>query len=122
MSARFSSICLVALVGTLAFTAGMKSATADDESIRAFHSKIPQSAIVDLRRRLAATRWPDHETVTDSSQGVPLERLQELVRYWGTGYDWHKVEARINAFPQFVTTVDGVDIHFIHVRSKISLR
>jgi pimeloyl-ACP methyl ester carboxylesterase len=118
MSARFSSICLVAVVGTLAFTAGMKSATADDESIRPFHSKIPQAAIIDLRRRLAATRWPDRETVTDSSQGIPLASLQELVRYWGTGYDWRKVEARINAFPQFVTTIDGVDIHFIHVRSK----
>src|SRR5206468_9355483 len=73
---------------------------------------------VDLRRRIGATRWPDKETVADQSQGVQLARLQELVRYWGTGYDWRKAEAKLNALPQFTTNIDGVDIHFIHVRSK----
>src|SRR5262249_54299030 len=72
----------------------------------------------DMRRRLAATRWPDKETVDDAAQGVQLAKLQELVRYWGTGYDWRKAEAKLNALPQFVTTIDGVDIHFIHVRSR----
>ena len=77
---------------------------------------MPQAAIDELRRRIADTRWPDQET--DPSQGVPLARLQELVRYWGTDYDWRKAEAKLNALPQFVTNIDGVDIHFIHVRSR----
>ena len=81
-------------------------------------SAIPQAAIVDLRRRIAATRWPDKETVADQSQGVQLAKLQELVRYWGSGYDWRKAEAKLNALPQFTTNIDGVDIHFIHVRSR----
>src|SRR5439155_1565884 len=71
-----------------------------------------------LRRRIAATRWPDRETVEDFSQGVQLEKLKPLVQYWGTKYDWRKAEAKLNALPQFVTTIDGVDIHFIHVRSR----
>jgi pimeloyl-ACP methyl ester carboxylesterase len=75
-------------------------------------------ALVDLRRRIAATRWPDRETVNDRSQGVQLAKIQELVRYWGTDYDWRKVEAQLKALPQFVTTIDGLDIHFIHVRSR----
>src|SRR5208282_4774151 len=72
----------------------------------------------DLRRRLAATRWPDKETVADSSQGVQLATMQELARYWGTDYDWRKIEARLSTLPQFITEIDGLDIHFIHVRSK----
>jgi len=92
-------------------------AAADDGAIRPFKINVSEEVIVDLRRRLAATRWPDKETVTDQSQGVPLTKLQELVRYWGSGYDWRKVEAKLNALPQFMTTIDGVDIHFIHVRS-----
>src|SRR4029077_8103604 len=72
--------------------------------------------LVDLRRRVLATRWPDRET--DQSQGVPLTKLQELVRYWGTGYDWRKAEAKLNTLPQFMTNIDGLDIHFIHVRSR----
>src|SRR6185295_6977280 len=88
------------------------------DTIRAFKVKIPEKDLVDLRRRIAATRWPDKETVTDQSQGVQLARLQELVRYWGTDYDWRKAEARLNALPQFMTNIDGVEIHFIHVRSK----
>jgi pimeloyl-ACP methyl ester carboxylesterase len=77
-----------------------------------------QAKLDDLRRRIAATRWPDRETVGNPSQGVQLEKLQALVRYWGTNYNWRKAEAKLNALPQFVTTIDGVDIHFIHVRSK----
>ncbi len=91
---------------------------AQDTSIRPFRVNVPDAALADLRGRLAGTRWPDKETVSDGSQGVQLAKLQELVRYWGTDYDWRKVEARLNALPQFATTIDGVDIHFIHVRSR----
>jgi pimeloyl-ACP methyl ester carboxylesterase len=93
-------------------------AAADDGTIRPFRINVSEEAIADLHRRLASTRWPDKETVSDQSQGVQLANLQELVRYWGNGYDWRKLEARLNALPQFVTTIDGVDIHFIHVRSR----
>jgi len=93
-------------------------AAADDSTIRPFKINVSEEVIVDLRRRLAATRWPDKETVTDQSQGVQLAKLQELVRYWASDYDWRKVEARLNALPQFMTAIDGVDIHFIHVRSR----
>ena len=87
-------------------------------AIRPFNVNVPEDALVDLRQRIAATRWPDRETVPDRSQGVQLEKLQALVRYWGTGYDWRKAEAKLNALPQFMTTIDGLDIHFIHVRSR----
>jgi pimeloyl-ACP methyl ester carboxylesterase len=87
-------------------------------AIRPFRIDVSDQDLVDLRRRLAATRWPDKETVTDESQGVPLAILQELVHYWQTDYDWRKVETQLNAMPQFITEVDGLDIHFIHVRSK----
>jgi pimeloyl-ACP methyl ester carboxylesterase len=90
----------------------------EHSSVRPFKTKVPQAALKDLRRRIAATRWPDKETVTDESQGVPLAKLQALVRYWGSGYDWRKAEAKLNALPQFTTTIDGVNIHFIHVRSR----
>ena len=79
---------------------------------------IPEEALVDLRRRIAATRWPEKETVADQSQGVQLATIQELARYWATDYDWRKCEAKLNALPQFITEIDGLDIHFIHVRSK----
>jgi len=88
------------------------------DAIRLFKVQVPQQALDDLRRRVNATRWPDRETVTDQSQGVQLERLQALVRYWGSDYDWRQIEAKLNALPQFVTTIDGIDIYFIHVRSK----
>ncbi len=88
------------------------------EAIRPFHVTVPQEAIDDLRRRLAATRWPDQETVADASQGAQLAKMQELVGYWATDYDWRKVEARLNALPMFVTTIDDVEIQFMHVRSK----
>ena len=91
---------------------------ADGDAIRPFRVNIPEEELVDLRRRIAATRWPDRETVNDQSQGIQLAALQELVRYWGTGYDWRKAEAKLNALPQFITTIDDVDIHFIHVRSR----
>jgi pimeloyl-ACP methyl ester carboxylesterase len=94
------------------------SSMPDPIGIRPFHVNVPDAELIDLRRRIAATRWPDRETVNDRSQGVQLGKFQELVRYWGTGYDWRKVEAKLNALPQFVTTIDGVDIHFIHVRSR----
>src|SRR6202042_1590174 len=86
--------------------------------IRPFRVSVPEAALVDLRQRLAATRWPDRETVTDPSQGVQLATMQKLVHYWATDYDWRKVETRLNALPQFVTSIDGLDIHFIHARSK----
>ncbi len=91
---------------------------AGDSSIRPFTVHVPQAAIDDLRRRLAATRWPDKETVADRSQGAQLVQLQALVRYWGTGYDWRRLERKLNALPQFKTNIDGVDIHFIHVKSR----
>ncbi|MBD9453285.1 epoxide hydrolase [Rhizobium sp. RHZ02] len=85
--------------------------------IRPFKAEVPEAELIDLRRRLAATRWPDGETVTDRSQGVQPEKLRGLVEYWQTGYDWRNAERRLNAFPQFLTNIDGLDIHFIHVRS-----
>jgi pimeloyl-ACP methyl ester carboxylesterase len=87
-------------------------------AIRPFHVEVPQAALDDLRRRIAMTQWPEKETVADSSQGVSLATMQELARYWATDYDWRTVEARLNALPQFMTEIDGLDIHFIHVRSK----
>ena len=92
--------------------------TGADQSIRPFHIKIPQEALTDLRRRIAATQWPERETVSDATQGVQLATMRKLAHYWESNYDWRKVEARLNALPQFVTTIDGLDIHFIHVRSK----
>ena len=86
--------------------------------IRPFSVHIPEEALVELRQRITATRWPDRETVTDQSQGVKLAQIQSLVKYWETEYDWRKVEAKLNALPQFVTVIDGLDIQFIHVRSR----
>ena len=90
----------------------------EDNAIRPFRINVPEEALVDLRRRIAATRWPDREIVADGSQGVQLATTQKLARYWQTDYDWRKIEARLNALPQFITEIDGLDIHFIHVRSK----
>jgi pimeloyl-ACP methyl ester carboxylesterase len=90
----------------------------DRTVIRPFQANFPDSELVELRRRINATRWPDRETVADQSQGVQLATIQALARYWATEYDWRKVEAKLNALPQFVTEIDGLDIHFIHVRSK----
>jgi pimeloyl-ACP methyl ester carboxylesterase len=88
------------------------------EAIRPLRINVPEAQLVDLRRRIAATRWPERETVTDESQGIPLATIQEVLRYWGKDYDWRKCEAKLNALPQFVTEIDGLDIHFIHVRSR----
>jgi pimeloyl-ACP methyl ester carboxylesterase len=89
-----------------------------ETEVRPFRVDMPEEAIADLRRRIAATRWPERETVTDDSQGVRLAMMQELARYWGSDYDWHACQAKLNGLPQFVTEVDGLDIHFIHVRSQ----
>jgi len=92
---------------------------AAEGNIAPFHNiNVPETALVDLRRRIAATQWPERETVADQSQGVQLAMIQQLARYWATDYDWRKVEAKLNALPQFTTEIDGLDIHFIHVRSK----
>src|SRR5216683_6966705 len=91
---------------------------ADKNAIRPFHVNIQEAEITELRRRINATKWPERETVTDASQGVQLATTQKLARYWATDYDWRKCEARLNALPQFITEIDGLDIHFIHVRSK----
>jgi len=88
------------------------------DAIRPFQVHFPEEALADLKRRVLATRWPEQETVADQSQGVPLSMMRELARHWATDYDWRKAEARLSALPQFVTTVDGLDIHFIHVRSR----
>jgi hypothetical protein len=89
----------------------------DDNAVRPFRVDIPEELLVDLRRRVLATRWPDRETVNDQSQGIQLGKLKPLVEYWGTGYDWRRTEAKLNALPQFLTRIDGLDIHFIHVPS-----
>ena len=88
------------------------------ETLRPFRVSVPEEALVDLRKRIAATRWPDRETVPDQSQGVQLATIEALARYWETEYDWRKIEAKLNALPQHVTEIDGLDIHFVHVRSK----
>src|SRR4051794_6724922 len=86
--------------------------------VRPFHIDVPEAALDDLRRRIAATQWPERETVGDSSQGVQLETIQELASYWATDYDWRACEAKLSALPQFVTEIDGLEIHFIHVKSR----
>jgi pimeloyl-ACP methyl ester carboxylesterase len=91
---------------------------ATEQAIRPFRASIPEEDLDDLRRRILATRWPEKETVNDSSQGVQLATTQKLADYWATGYDWRRCEAHLNSFPQFITEIDGLDIHFIHVRSK----
>jgi pimeloyl-ACP methyl ester carboxylesterase len=94
------------------------AAEGDKTAIRPFTFTAPEKDLVELRRRVNATVWPDRETVSDASQGVQLATMQKLARYWATDYDWRKVEAKLNALPQFITEIDGVDIHFVHIRSK----
>ena len=96
----------------------MSSTVEAATEIRTFNVDIPEEELAELHRRIDAARWPSKELVEDRSQGVQLATLKELARYWGTEYDWRKVEAKLNALPQFMTEIDGVDIHFIHVRSK----
>jgi pimeloyl-ACP methyl ester carboxylesterase len=101
----------------LAAQPALAGTAAEDTTIRPFRVDIPDEALADLRRRIAATKWPKRETVTDASQGVQFATMQKLAHYWQSDYDWRKVEARLNALPQFTTNIDGLDIHFIHVRS-----
>jgi pimeloyl-ACP methyl ester carboxylesterase len=108
---------IVAAGAASLFPSQVAAALAGD-AIRPFRVNIPEEQLADLRRRIAATRWPDQETVDDGSQGPQLAKFQEIVRYWGTSHDWRKVEARLNALPMFLTEIDGVDIHFIHVKSR----
>src|SRR3979409_2082418 len=103
---------------TSATSQGSKLPT-DTDAIRPVPDvNVPEAELTELRRRINATRWPERETVTDQSQGVQLATTQALARYWGTEYDWRKIETKLNALPQFITEIDGLDIHFIHVRSK----
>src|SRR5262245_25285444 len=104
-----------ALVMQSTATNGQTGASAS-EAIRPYQVHIPDADIKELRKRVQATRWPDQET--HQSQGAQLSRLQKLVEYWGKHYNWKRVEAKLNSYPQFITNIDGVDIHFIHVRSK----
>jgi pimeloyl-ACP methyl ester carboxylesterase len=94
------------------------AAATSSDAIRPFKVNVPEAELAELHKRINATRWPERETVIDDSQGVPLAMIQELARYWATDYDWRKCEAKLNALPQFMTEIDGLDIHFIHVRSK----
>ena len=103
-------------------TASTDQAAGDKTAIRPFQARFADEDIADLRRRINATRWPERETVADDSQGVPLAMMQELAGYWGTDYDWRACEAKLNALPQFITEIDGLDIHFIHVRSSTRTR
>lgn len=108
----------IAVAGAASLLPAHPASAAGGDAIRPFHVNFPEEALVDLRRRIAATRWPERETVTDPSQGVQLATVQKLARYWQTDYDWRKIEAKLKALPQFITEIDGLDIHFIHVRSK----
>ncbi len=99
-------------------TAQRSKQAADKTAVRPFHVNVPEAELTELRRRINATRWPDKETVNDQLQGPQLATVQKLARYCATDYDWRKVEAKLNAVPQFITEIDGLDLHFIHVRSK----
>jgi pimeloyl-ACP methyl ester carboxylesterase len=99
-------------------TGSTEQGQTDSTPVRPFRVGFPQSELSELRRRVEAARWPERETVTDDSQGVPLALMQDLARYWVTGYDWSRCEARLNALPNFITQIDGLDIHFLHVRSQ----
>ena len=97
---------------------GSTSQASDKNAIRQFHVNVPEAELTELRRRINATKWPERETVTDATQGVQLATMQALARYWATDYDWRKIEAKLNALPQLITEIDGLDIHFLHIRSK----
>ena len=99
-------------------TIGTKQRGAQTTEVRPFSVSAPESELTELRSRIKATKWPERETVTDASQGVQLATMQALANYWATEYDWRKIETKLNALPQFITEIDGLDIHFIHVRSK----
>jgi hypothetical protein len=107
-----------AAVAAAGLIPGSLFAATGDNKIRPFKANVPEASLVDLRRRLAATRWPGNETVNNQSQGVQLARMQALVQYWGADYDWRKGEAKLNALSMFMTEIDSLDIQFIHVRSR----
>ena len=117
MSARYVGVA--ALAATVVGMASKPAAAAenDDTAIRPFKINAPDADLAELRRRIVATKWPERELVSDASQGVQLVTMQKLAHYWATNYDWRRFEARLNEFPQFITKIDGVDIHFIHVHS-----
>jgi pimeloyl-ACP methyl ester carboxylesterase len=118
VSSRASLLASVVAAGAYNIVPTHQAAAADDTAIRPFKIHVTEAALVDLRQRVLATRWPDKETVSDESQGIRLAEMQALVCYWGNGYDWRKGETTRNALPELVTTIDGVDIQFIHVRSR----
>jgi pimeloyl-ACP methyl ester carboxylesterase len=115
---RRSILATSAAAGVAVLLDGNLGTAAEGDAIRPFRITFPEVELTELRKRINATKWPERETVTDESQGVQLATIQELARYWGTDYDWRKCEAKLNALPQFITEIDGLDIHFIHVRSK----
>jgi pimeloyl-ACP methyl ester carboxylesterase len=117
-STRRSLLAAAAAAGAIGVLPATSPTALADDAIRPFHIDVPQADLDDLRSRVNRTRWPDRETVFDQSQGVPLARMQSLARYWGTEYDWRPVEAKLNALPQFITRIDGLDIQFAHVRSR----
>src|ERR1700729_293579 len=99
-------------------SAARSAVASEGSTVRPFHVNVPEAELTELRRRIDATKWPERETVTDASQGVQLATIQALARYWATDYDWRKIETKLNALPQFITEIDGLDIHFIHARSQ----
>src|SRR5215203_6896063 len=103
---------------TMTSTSSVTQIDSATSEIRPFRVDFPDAALDDLRRRIASTNWPDRELVADPSQGVQLATIQALARYWGTDHDWRRVEATLNAYPQFITEIDGLDVHFIHIRSQ----
>jgi hypothetical protein len=103
------------LAGEQVTQSKVDKSTPDGSEVRPFRVNVPERDLAELRRHIAATRWPEKETVADQSRGVPLATMGELANYWGTGYDWRRVEAKLNSLPQFMTDIDGLELHFIHV-------
>jgi pimeloyl-ACP methyl ester carboxylesterase len=119
-TAAVGAVGLASSLSSRAFASsiGVSAAATESDVVRPFRIEFPESALVDLRQRIGAMRWPERETVTDDSQGVPLAAMRQIARYWATEYDWRRCEAKLNTLPQFMTEIDGLDIHFIHVRSR----
>jgi pimeloyl-ACP methyl ester carboxylesterase len=114
----FLQVAAMTVVGSQVGAVAAAGAQTASGAVRPFRVSVPEARLADLRARIKATRWPDRETVADDSQGVPLAEIQEVARHWASEYDWRRCEAKLNALPQFLTEIDGIDIHFIHVRSK----
>jgi pimeloyl-ACP methyl ester carboxylesterase len=112
------ALAAAAIPGVAGDSSRSSTSVEDKTAIRSFHFRAPEAELTELRRRIKATKWPERETVADASQGVQLATMEKLARYWATEYDWRKIEAKLNAVPNFITEIDGLDIHFIHVRSK----